>query len=101
MSLKAKRELLRQIAVRYRDAGRQQRTVILDEFIAATGYDRKYAIRLLGKPVVPSPGPIKRPRERSDGPAIQEALIVAWSAANFICAKRLVPFLPELVFVTD
>ena len=97
MSLRAKRELLGQIAARYREAGRAQRTVVLDEFVAATGYDRKYAIRLLSKPVLPLPGPIKRPRERSYGPAVQKALIYAWSTANYICAKRLVPFLPDLV----
>jgi hypothetical protein len=28
---------------------------------------------------------------------VQEALTFAWSVANYICAKRLVPFLPELV----
>ena len=28
---------------------------------------------------------------------MREALRIAWSAANGICAKRLVPFLPELV----
>ncbi len=28
---------------------------------------------------------------------MQDALVVAWTAANRICAKRLVPFLPELV----
>ena len=28
---------------------------------------------------------------------MREALRIAWSAVNGICAKRLVPFLPELV----
>ena len=30
------------------------------------------------------------------GPEVQEALAIAWAAANQICGKRLVPFLPEL-----
>jgi len=97
MSLRAKRELLLQIRARYHDAGRQQRTGMLDEFIAATGYNRKYAVCLLAKPVALAHGPIKRQRERIDGPAIQEALLLTWSTANFICAKRLIPFLPDLV----
>lgn len=96
MGYRAKRELLAQIAPRYREAHVAQKTVILDEFVAATGYDRKYAIRLLSKPVAP-PGPIRRPRPRRYGTAVQEALAVAWSATNYVCAKRLVPFLPELV----
>ena len=43
------------------------------------------------------PAPIRRPRAAHYGPAVQQALCVVWSAANGICAKRLVPFLPELV----
>ncbi len=34
---------------------------------------------------------------RQYGPAVVEALTVAWAATNYVCAKRLVPFLPELV----
>lgn len=96
MSYRAKRELWAQIAPRYREVPITQKTVILDEFIAATGYDRKYAIRLLAKPV-PPPGPIRRPRPRRYGPAVQEALAIAWAATNYVCAKRLVPFLPALI----
>lgn len=97
MSYRAKRELLAQTAPRYHEAGHKQKSVILDEFVAATGYVRKYAIRLLSRPVVAPRPAITRPRERRYGPEIQAALRVAWEAANCICAKRLVPFLPELV----
>ncbi len=96
MSFLAKRELLARVAPRYQRAPPPQKSVILDEFIAVTGYDRKYAIRLLTHPV-PVPLPLTRPRERFYGAAVQDALVVAWTAANRICAKRLVPFLPELV----
>jgi hypothetical protein len=96
MSFGAKRELLVQVAPRYRAARRGQRSTILDEFVAVTGYDRKYAIRLLIGPIRP-PQPIRRPRLARYGPEVQEALITAWTAANAICGKRLVPFLRELV----
>jgi len=97
MSLQAKRELLLQASARYQAACYSQKTIILDEFIAATGYARKYAIRVLAQPTPPPVGAITRPRARRYGPAVQEALRVAWAAANGICGKRLVPFLPELV----
>lgn len=97
MSYRAKRELLAQIAPRYQEADHQQKSVILDEFVAATGYVRKYAIRLLASPVVAPPTKITRRRARRYGPAVQTALRVTWEAANYICAKRLVPFLPELL----
>ncbi len=97
MSFQAKRELLGQVAPRYREASGVQKHHILDEFVAATGYARKYAIRVLGQPVIPTAGSITRPREPRYGPAVVAALDVAWAAANFVCAKRLVPFLPDLV----
>ena len=97
MSFHARRELLARVACRYREADRAQKSLILDEFVAATGYARKYALRLLSKPVAPPTPRIQRPRPRAYGPAVQEALAAAWAAANFICAKRLVPFLPQLI----
>ena len=96
MSFRAKRELLVQVAPRYCAARHSQRSVILDEFVAVTGYDRKYAIRLLLGPIRP-PAPIRRLRAAHYGPAVQAALAGAGSAANGICGKRLVPVLPELV----
>ncbi len=96
MGFQSKRELLAQVAPRYKHANHSQKSLILDEFVAATGYARKYAIRLLTQPV-PPPAPIKRPRQRRYGPQVQDALHTAWAATNFICAKRLVPFLPELL----
>ena len=47
MSYRTRRELLIQIIPRYREAGRNQKKLILDEFVVSTGYSRKYAIRLL------------------------------------------------------
>ena len=40
---------------------------------------------------------LHRPRPRQYGPEVQHALFLAWHAANRICAKRLIPFLPTLV----
>ena len=96
MSYQAKRELLLQIAPRYREASSRLKEVILDEFVAATGYARKYAIRLLNHPV-DQKLTITRPRPPHYGPEVQHALHLGWTAANHICAKRLVPFLPTLV----
>ena len=96
LSFRSKRELLLQIAPRYKEASPALKTVILDEFVAATGYARKYAIRLLSQPVAPKLT-IERPRPPHYGPEVQQALHLAWTAANHICAKRLIPFLPTLV----
>lgn len=101
MSFRSKRALLAQVAPRYQLASHTQKSVILDEFIAATHYARTYAIRLLIRPPLPAPSQIRRPRAPHYGSAVQAALEVAWAAANFISARRLVPFLPKLVPVLE
>lgn len=70
MSYRAKRELLLQIAPCYCEASPTPKTVILDEFVATTGYARKYAIRLIRHPVEPRLT-IQRPRPPQYGPAAQ------------------------------
>jgi hypothetical protein len=47
MSQRSKRELLEEIRPRYRAAKKTEKQHILDEFVAATSYHRKYAIRIL------------------------------------------------------
>jgi Integrase core domain len=96
LSYRAKREVLLQIAPRYREASSALKEVILDEFVATTGYARKYAIRLLNHPV-DIKLTIERPRLPRYGSEVQQALHLTWTAANHICAKRLIPFLPTLV----
>jgi hypothetical protein len=69
---------------------------MLDAFVAITGYARKYAIHLLNHPEEPK-SESQQERLPHYGPKIQQALLLAWKAANQICAKRLIPFLPTLV----
>jgi hypothetical protein len=96
MSFTARHELLGRITARYRLGSRKQKRMILDEFIESTGYARKYAIRLLSGSEDQSVS-ITRQRLRWYGPEVEEALVTVWNSANGICAKRLIPFLPELV----
>jgi len=99
MSLTSRRELLASIRPRYRGASRQEKQQMLDEFVAASAYHRKYAISLLSQPESePSPPQSQRKgRRRVYTAEVAEALEVVWKAASQICSKRLVPFLPQLV----
>ena len=47
MSLKSKHELLEVVRPRYLKASKNEKQKMLDEFTSATGYHRKYAIRIL------------------------------------------------------
>jgi len=73
MRFQGKRELLAQLVARYQEAPYQQKRIILDEFVAATGSARKDAIRLLTRPTPPVVAPISRPRPRRSGAAVREA----------------------------
>lgn len=96
MSLGSRRELLNRVASRYRISTWKEKGLILDEFVSGTGYDRKYAVRLLNQGIR-SEGSRKRMPPRRYDEAVVLALITVWKAANRICSKRLMPFLPEFV----
>ena len=97
MSMKSKRELLAVVSPRYVLATETDKVRILNEFVAATGYHRKYALTLLNHPPLPRSRPVRRPRAKTYTPAVQQALVRLWEIADRICSKRLVPGLPDLV----
>jgi hypothetical protein len=57
MGTKSKRELLTTVSPRYVTATGTDKARILDEFVATTGYHRKYAITLLRHPPAPPDHP--------------------------------------------
>jgi len=97
MNGRSRREYLEAIYLRYRQAGWQEKQLILSEFCRNTGYHRKYAIRLLNSPP-PSPRR-ERPRRRRRRPPIYCAGVISilgavWEAAGYPCAVRLKALLP-------
>lgn len=98
MSLQARKELLFRMRHRYAVADRKGRSEILDGFVAATGYHRKYAVAVLRQPSNENGSEqLYANRKRIYDQSVQQALICVWNAANQICSKRLAPFLPEFV----
>lgn len=96
MSTQTRRELLENLRQDYIAAGRKKRKELLDSLVTATGYNRKYAISLLNGPQG-APLTRKRQREKIYDAKVADALKQVWIAANCICPKRLIPFLPTLV----
>ena len=95
MSLTTRKELVRAISDRYTSSTQLQRGRILDEFVAATGYHRKHAIRVLAAKGKTSPP--REPRLCLYDAAVREALIVLWEASDRVCGKRLKPLIPILL----
>ena len=86
VNLQSRRALLRQFAPQYREASYAQ----------AEGYHRRYGMWLLNhvEDVLHAPA---YKRQSHYGSEVQHALFLVWHAANRICAKRLMPFLPILI----
>jgi hypothetical protein len=96
MSPRSKRESQEAVHLRYKNAPRHEKTVILDEFCATCGCHRKHAIRVLkrfkrftkpkakkiGKPSVYQKEEIRKPLKE------------IWLTANLPCSKRLKVMLP-------
>jgi hypothetical protein len=95
-TFQTRRALLRSVAPRYQQASPAQKTLLLDTFVEWTGYTRKYAIKLLnhGKPEQQT---IQRHRVPQYPPPVQQALVLAWKATHYVCARRLLPSLPTVV----
>ena len=99
LSLELRRELLTRTAEDYASARKGIKSQIVDQLVAATGYGRKHAITLLNHP--PGSVSFSRPRRTRYDERVKRALVTLWTTANRICAKRLVPFLPELIEVME
>lgn len=99
MSMQAKKELVHRMRWQYLEANRNGKTEIINAIIAATGYHRKYAMTVLRKQ--PKRLQVLREPARRYDEDVRSALIMIWNAANKICSKRLVPFLPEFIEILD
>ncbi len=97
MSSHARNEYVREVSARYKRASRPEKSQILDEFCQTGGYNRKYALGLLGNPPPPRMVPIERPRAKRYDAEISRVLAKVWVMSNGLCSKRLVPFLPQLL----
>jgi hypothetical protein len=95
MSAKSRDELLTAIRPQYLKSDVGSKKELLDGFVTATGYNRKYAVTLLSKGIQRTGYP--KDRSKTYDKDVVEVLIVLWNTANRICAKRLIPFLPSLI----
>jgi hypothetical protein len=97
MTRRSVRELVEALQPRYAKASRSQKSRILDEFVAVTGFHRKAAIRRLRR--------VRRQSNKRQGrppvytPDVIAALRSVWEVCGCICSKRLAPFLPEAVML--
>lgn len=84
-------------ATRYKRAGKTDKTAVLDELCATTGWNRDHARRALRGALQPKIVRSRTPRPPKYGPNVIAALVFCWAVLGMPAGKRLAPMLPELV----
>lgn len=102
LTMRQKQALTATIVRRYAHATKKEKTNILNEFVATTRYNRSYARRALNKARSNDFRKKKRVRlvvHRKYDLSVLIALTRIWIIQNYICGKRLQPFMAELLRV--
>jgi hypothetical protein len=92
MSKDALLEYIEALRLRYKNATKSKKTVILNEFCETSGIERKQAIKLLNRKVGCStrkPGP-----ERIYSDEVAQHLHRLWLLTKRLCSKRLKAAIP-------
>ncbi len=95
--MQRKLERREQLAVyrrRYQGRGPEGKSRLLDDFCEHYGYERKYAIKLLGRAVGAVAAKHSPPGPEPRYEPIVEVIEQVWTAAEQLCGKRLVRALP-------
>ncbi len=111
LDMKTRKTLTEETAKRYCTAGKKEKTKIIDEFIATTGYNRKYAIHVLKnsariktthfnnkerKSVQTAIKPRKkRIFKKYYGEDVRNEVIHLWIYSMYQCSKRLAAFIRD------
>lgn len=96
MARQSKREYLQSIYQRYQQAHRRGKTAMLEEFCKVCGYNRKYAIWLLSRPLSKPAGRRRNtPRSPTYSKAVVGMLAKVWEACGYLCSQRLKAALPH------
>lgn len=97
MEMQAKAELIDSIRLRYYGARKRDKSRILDEFVAITGHQRKYALRILARSQVATAEHPAGIGHKIYDSAVKEVLVTLWESSDRLCGKRLKAVLPELL----
>jgi hypothetical protein len=99
LTLAQRQAVSRQVAGRYRAAGKADKSKILDELCQTNGWHRDHARKVLRQALHPKPvgGKRKSSSRVVYGRDVVAALEVCWAVLGGPCGKRLAPFLSELV----
>jgi len=113
--MRQKKAITKELKDRYQRSSKKEKSFILDEFTRLTRYNRSYAARTLrikkllgymniaGKRVklVRDNRKIKRKKKKIYGEEVFGVLRRIWEICDYICSKRLAPYLEEIIPVLE
>jgi hypothetical protein len=91
MDMRSREQYLESVRQEYRQAGRKQKTKLLNEARKRTHLNRKVLIRKLAHPAKVRQEGKRRPRSASYGPEVVTVLVKLWELFDYPCGQRLVP----------
>ena len=111
LNMKERDSVTKEIANRYKNATKNEKKAILNEYISLTGFNRKYAITKINSCIkrktyvfnnktmisckVEVPKRKKRKYISKYDKTFQGSLIAIWTFFDYMCGQRLVPFIKE------
>ena len=115
LTMRQKKAVTKELKDRYQRASKKEKTMLLNELIRLTRYNRSYAARALrvkevlgyisiaGKRVklVRDNRKIKRKKKKIYDQEVLAALKEIWKIGDYICSKRLAPYLSEIIPVLE
>ena len=117
LTMRQKKAVTRELKDRYQRSSKKEKSIILNGFIQFTGYNRCYACQILnvkkekvlgymnigGKRVrlVRDKRKIKRKKKKIYDQDVLVALKEIWKIFDYLCSKRLAPFLSEIIPVLE
>lgn len=102
LTIPEKKKVARQLAFRYKNAAKKEKSSILADFVQITGYHRTYAASVLRtgsfsasrRSAKHSPVHL---RSRKYDEAVLAPLLFIWKLLDYLCGKRLASMLPSVI----
>ena len=101
LTMAERKAVTKTMVKRYRGGTKTEKTKMLDELVALTGWSRDHARRAIRSAATGAQVPAPAPRPRIYGEEVASPLRMIWATLDGPSGKRLAPFMTEIVEVLE